>query len=298
MADLPSPGWTALRVFTHPRLALRGFQCVGTILGKFFFFQFRSVLFSGAPPISRADHALDEHIPFNPRFVRIYLDFTAFWIRIAGFLCLRYGKRGIALAEEFIGSVTALYRAAFRVYRKNLSTTNRPKYKRGFSFRLIHALDPHLMCIPSLHVMIVLHGYSKFRAYAKAMGEAELLQPLADRIFRGALTIIEAVLYVKQHSVNCVAAAMYALGRFTPPCFTEGDAETFTACLFGEEDVPAEYAPFYGPPLVEKENIPPLREYILGLYRRFGDSAGEDWTAPLLDFLGNLPRRVPSRGRP
>jgi len=36
-----------------------------------------------------------------------------------------------------------------------MSTTERPHYTKTAGFRMIHTLDPHLLCVPSLHVVIV-----------------------------------------------------------------------------------------------------------------------------------------------
>jgi hypothetical protein len=247
-------------------------------------------------PVSRAEHILDERIPFNPQFINIYLDFVAFWIRIAGFLCFRYGKEGIKMAGEFIDSITELYHFAFRIYEKNLSTTARPGYIRNIRFALIHLFDPHLMCIPSLHVMIVIQSYTRFRFYVRTMGEEELLRPLTDKVFKGAIVITEAVLYIKQHSINCIAAALYVMNRFESSFFTTADAEAFVYGLFRTKeapDIPVEYAPFYKGDLIQSGDIPWLREHIMSLYRFFLESAqGDNWETPILEFLRRLPRQT------
>ncbi|MDR2663697.1 MAG: hypothetical protein LBC31_11945 [Treponema sp.] len=282
---------TILRILTHPLLLIRGLRCILIIVNNFFLFQFRAALFPGRIPVSRAEHVLDERIPFNPRFVRIYLDFVSFWIRAAEFLCVRYGKRGVALAADFIDSIAELYTAAMGIYAKNLSTTGRPRCGE-FRFRIIHLFDPHLMCIPSLHVMIVIRTYTKLRGYVRSMGEEEALRPLTEKIFRGALVITEAVLYIKQHSINCIAAALYCMNRLDPEGFSTADAEDFVYGLFRTEeapDIPPEYAPFYTEPLVGTGDIPWLREHIIGLYRVFLEPGEPDWTKPILDYLNHLP---------
>jgi hypothetical protein len=144
------------------------------------------------------------------------------------------------------------------------------------------------MCLPSLHVMIVLQSYVKLRGYARALGETEALGPLLKRVFTGAQVITDAVLYVKQHSINCIAAALYAMNRLDPSCFTTADAETFVYGLFqtgNNRDIPPEYAPFYGGNLVPPEDIAWLREHIIGLYRFFCEAESEDWRQPLLTYL-------------
>jgi hypothetical protein len=289
--QLPGVGRTLLVILLHPGLFFRGIRCIWTILNKFFIFQYRSVLFPGIP-VSRVDHSLDECIPFNPGFVRIYLDFTAFWIRIAGFLCIGCGKTGKKLAAGFITSVTNLYTFAFQIYRKNLSTTARPLYKKGFHFKLIHLLDPHLMCVPSLHVMLMVHSYTAFRYYTQKLGEEEALHKLAEKVFAGAMAIIEAVMYVKQHSVNCIAAALYTMNCFDPELFNNAGAERIIFKLFntGESaDIPPEYAPYYREPFVDPDDSAKIRDHILNLYRNFSEANNADWTRPSLEYLKTLP---------
>ena len=295
---LPGVGRTILAVLICPPLLTRGIRCIWIILTRFFLFQYRSALFPRLP-VSRVEHPLDELIPFNPCFIRIYLDFIAFWIRIIGFLSIGHGKRGRTLAADFIVSITKIYTFAFQVYRKNLSTTDRPAqclgwYKKNIRFLLVHLVDPHLMCIPSLHVMLVVHSYTAFRHYLRCLGEEKILKNLAEKVFKGALNITEAVLYVKQHSVNCIAAALYAMNRFDPALFTNDDAETFIQGLFrtGEaEDISCEYLPFYAEPrftnikLVLPNDAAGLRKHIVDLYRIFCEKENADWTVPLLEFL-------------
>jgi len=285
---LPGLGRTVLAVLTYPPLLKKSLRCIWIILTRFFLFQFRSALFPRIP-VSLVEHSLDDRIPFNPGFIRIYLDFVAFWVRIAGFLSIGHGKQGKNMAVDFVMSITKLYTYAFQIYQKNLSTTNRPNYKKNLRFLLIHLVDPHLMCIPSLHVMLVVHSYTAFRHYLRNI-EEENTNDLAEKVFRGAITITEAVLYVKQHSVNCIAAALYAMSRFDPALFNNTDAEIFVSGLFRtDKDIPAEYLPFYKGPLVHSGDATGLREYIIGLFRFFQEKESTDWTVPLLDFLKTLP---------
>ena len=289
---LPGIGRTFITVLIHPCLLVRGIRCIWIILTKFFLFQYRSARIQHIP-VSQVEHELDSCIPFNPCFVRIYLDFTAFWIRIAGFFGIGNGKEGRKLAANFISSITEIYSFAFQIYRKNLSTTARPLHKKGFHFRLIHLVDPHLMCIPSLHVMLMVHSYTVFIHYIQMLGEEDALHDMADHVCKGALLITEAVLYVKQHSIICIAAALYAMCCFDPKLFSANDAENFITSLFGAKepgDIPAEYAPYYTKPLVNTEDSLKLHEYITSLFRHFMETRNIDWTVPILEYLKTLPQ--------
>ncbi|MDR1215953.1 MAG: hypothetical protein LBK25_04645 [Treponema sp.] len=247
--------------------------CVRKIFYNFFFRQYKAKLLRNVPVVN-VDHILDEKIPFLPSKINIYLDFTAFWVRAANFL-LKIGSK--KEAADFVASIGKLYAFAAEVYAKHLSTTKRPRYLRTFRFMLIHAFDPHLMCIPSLHVMVVVFAYKKFTVSTSAFERQK--SELKD----GALAIIESVLYVKQHSVNCVAAAFYALSRFDEALFPPREIKALTAHLFTDGTIPEPDASL-------------IREHILTLYRKFlSEGQDQSWEKPLLDFLAAF--HINHRGR-
>jgi hypothetical protein len=274
MADHSFLG-TAFRVFTTPSLRKTGWDCIFTIMSKFFFFQYKAALFPGRIPVTAVDHPLDTEIPFTPGRITIYLDFVGFWVRIIGFLLTQYGKRAKEPVRSFIESMGKLYAYAAEVYTKNLSTTDRPRYYRRLKFILIHVLDPHLLCIPSLHVMIVIRTYTMFRDILISLGEAEAQAERIEAARKHALDITESILYVKQHSVNCVSAAMYAMTRFDGDHFPPEEAEDFASRLFTDPQ---------SPPRRDE-----IRKFIIERYRAFlaMGSGNPDWKSPLLTFLAN-----------
>jgi hypothetical protein len=234
------------------------------------------------------DHELDAKIPFNPDWIAVYLDFAAFWIRILGFLLKRYRERAEPGLRDFLDSMGRLYAFAGEVYGKNLSTTNRPFYIRRPRFLLIHAFDPHLMCVPSLHVMVVIRAYTKFAdliASLEPPGGEDGIAGQVKAVKRRAQDITEAILYVKQHSVNCVAAAMYAMTRFEERLFPPEEAEDFLSGLFNagkREDSPVSGRRGQ----VNARDGAEIRSYIGALYTRFlAEGAASSWEKPLLDFL-------------
>ena len=235
----------------------------------------------GRIPVTNVDHPLDEKIPFRPAMVNIYCDFVAFWIRPLGFLLRNFGRKSFPFVKEFIKSMGETYAFAAEVYSKNLSTTKRPFYIKNTRFLIIHSFDPHLMCIPSLHVMVVIRTYTLFREILKALKAEESFAAQKEELRAGAIAITEAVLYVKQHSVNCISAAMYAMTRFAPELFPKEEAEKFAYDLFNantkanEKQKPG------------KEDSSEIQNYIISLYQQFlnqGDG-NDEWTKPLLDFL-------------
>jgi len=270
---------TFIRVLGKPYLRVTALRCIASIFRHFFFLQYRAAFLPGLIPVTRVDHPLDSKIPFLPGKVNIYLDFVAFWVRTVGFLLRNCGRRALEPARNFLETMGALYAHAAEVYGKNLSTTDRPFYLRRPSFLLIHAVDPHLMCIPSLHVMVVIRTYTLFREMIKTLEKEEYFSSQAEELRLGALNITEAVLFIKQHSVNCIPAAMYAMTCFDPRLFPPEEAEIFVDGIFREAKAPC------------KEDREDILNYILSMYRSFMEQGknSEDWRAPLLDFLKKLP---------
>jgi hypothetical protein len=139
--------------------------------------------------------------------------------------------------------------------------------------------------------MIVIRGYTVFRQILASMNKTESCAVELESVKKQALNITRAILYVKQHSINCISAAMYAMSRFDPDLFPVEEAEIFAEGLFSPQDgLP-------GGDAVAAQDIPEIRSHIAGLYRRFveeGKNAAH-WTDPLFDFLASLPR-VGERG--
>ena len=286
-----------LRAIFLPSLRPAFFKCVPSIFYNFFYRQFRAAFLPGRVPVTKVDHPLDEKIPFIPAWVTIYLDFIYFWIRTISFFLRRYRRRALEPMDDFIRSIGRLYSFAADVYKKNLSTTKRPFYIARPRFFLIHLMDPHLMCVPSLHVMVVIHTYLMFADIAKRLGDEEKLKAQILEMRQGALAICQAILFVKQHSVNCIPAALYAMTRFSPKLFPPEEAEAFTAQLFSPAPPVCEMTaikrehPSAAPATkVSKEDQAEIRKYILALYRRYLDEGrtAKCWEEPILKFLSEM----------
>jgi hypothetical protein len=283
-----SPVYAIFKTLCVPSLRPAALRCTFSILFNFFFRQYRAAWLPGRVPVSSVDHPLDLKIPFVPAWVAIYLDFVAYWVRMLSFLLRAYGRRAFDAVREFLTSMGKLYAFAAEAYQKNFSTTDRPFYIARPRFFLIHLVDPHLMCIPSLHVMVVIRTYTRFAVILRSLHEEERCAAQIAEMKQGAMAITQAILFVKQHSVNCVAAAMYAMTCFDAELFPPEEAEAFTSLLFG--DPPPVAAP--------RTNLPPadaaeIRAHILSLYRLFlaeGKTA-RDWTEPLMRFLRQMPAR-------
>lgn len=299
-----SLAYACIQSLSVPSLRSATTRCVYSIFYNFFFRQYRAAWLPGRIPVSRVDHPLDQKIPFTPSWVTIYLDFVTFWVRMVSFLLRKFGRRAFKGTQEFIATMGQVYTFAAEVYQANLSTTNRPFYIATPRFALIHLVDPHLMCIPSLHVMVVIRTYTKFAAILRSLNETERCAAQANEMKQGALAIAQAILFVKQHSINCISASLYAMTCFDETLFPPEEAEAFTGLMFSPPP-PAAFSPEgrlprnhrLRPSAAPRTKLPEadacaIKAHIIGLYRRFlaeGKTA-QRWVDPLLNFMRQCPR--------
>ena len=276
--------FSALKAFSVPETRAASLRCFSKAFRNFFLFQFKAALFPGRIPVRSVDHPLDGDIPFEPGRIAVYLDFVPFWIRAVGYLMDHFGRDTHKEAAAFIDSMGELYTYAARVYGQNLSTTRRPRYLARPRFLLIHAADPHLLCVPSLHVMVVVRAYTHFRDILRRMEKetgqkVPWAESMEEELRNGALEITETILFVKQHSVNCIPAALYAMTSFDRNLFGPEEAEAFVGDLFAK------------PGTIPETTGEAIREHIKSLYRRLlaEGEAASDWTQPILAFLSEQP---------
>ncbi|MDR2151047.1 MAG: hypothetical protein LBO67_09650 [Spirochaetaceae bacterium] len=266
--------WRTIALFIKkPALRLRGLSCIKSLCADFFGLQYRLALRSRVP-IYAVDHPLDSRIPFIPEQVGVYLHFVGFWVELLGALLRQYGEAAVEPVKDFVATMQRLYSFAAVVYRQALSTTERPGCRRKARLMLIHLFDPHLFCVPSLHIMVVISTYTQFRAIVQRLNREDNAAADNAAVRSGALAIAESVLYLKQHSINCVAAALYAMTRFDRRLFPPEEALTFAGDLFAQSALDA----------LDKRLISAA---IIDLYRRFcaEGAHAERWEEPLLHFL-------------
>ena len=230
-------------------------------------------------PVVYVDHPLDKTIPFIPSNIKIYMDFVNFFCRIMRMFILRLKKDGYILSGKILDFIRKLYTDAASVYTHSLSTTKRPFYLGKPKFFAVHFLDPHFLCVPSLHVAIVAGVWTKVR---ELLIETDLpkeeKKSILDEIYNGAVAITESVLLVKQHSINCVAGALYMLSAAHPAgFFTKEDAENFVRRLFENDTFVNE---------ADKEKI---KSHITSMYSDLLDKKNSqtEWQKPLHDWLDN-----------
>ncbi len=216
------------RTLRHPSL-LRDFTgFLRWVIGGFFLNQH----FCRRVPVALVSHPLDREIPYDTGVSGLYLDFVQSWMRMLSWLFRQKGRKALPPVRRFIREMTRFYREAAWIYNRHKSTTPRPPAGRNPLTRIIHRADPHLHCIPSLHVIIVCTTWLRFDPMARELNiPPEVRIPQEAYLRRHALDITDAILLMKQHSLNCIASSLFFLHHFLPQ-FTDKTAEAITEDLF------------------------------------------------------------------
>jgi len=269
----------------HPIAVFTNFRTFAVILKEFFFLQFFEKLHIIKIPVINVDHPLDEKIPFLPKKVGIYLDYINLWVRPLEMLAERltfvqYGRA----CKRWMLLFRRLYKHAGEIYHFRLTTTNRPDYNEMREFRQIHAVDPHYLCVPSLHIATIALVFAFYRQIFKEEGftqdEIERWQP---EIYKGAIEIADAVLFVKQHSVNCIPAALYMVVSNYPEYFSEDDARKFLDDMFTNPN------DFNDETKFTLENAKEVKDFMKSRFEQYlvERKSCENWYEPVREFLIN-----------
>ena len=222
---------------TRPRTAHYAWKYIFTILKDFFLIQQLQKLHFTKRPVINVETDIDDKIPFVPDHVDTYLDFVNFFVQPMDMLKKRLGyKRASQYLCLYLKFLTRIYRNSSLIYRFCLTTTTRPKYYKSHKFRTIHFFDPHLLCVPSIHVAIAAGTYAWFKQCFKiGIFPKEEAEQYLEEIRNKAVRIVESVLFIKQHSVNCIPLALYMLSStMNKSFFSAHDAADFIDALFRE----------------------------------------------------------------
>ena len=264
-------------ILTHLKTLPYAVIFLKTVIKDFFIIQFLRKFGITKTPVVKVDNKLDDKIPFTPNKIGTYLDFTAFWIRPMTMLLKRLGKKkACAYIVDFLKRIRRAYHSAGRVYNMCMTTTARPRYHKKFYFNVIHFFDPHYLCVPSLHVSIVTLVWSFYRKVFAELGEFsdEEKKFYIDELYSGAIEITETVLYIKQHRVNCIPAALYMMTFLMRTYFTAEDGIHFLRDLFVKTSIPVE---------TQKE----IKDYMYFIYERFllVGITDDNWISPIRSWL-------------
>ncbi|MBQ9205313.1 MAG: hypothetical protein IJ158_01205 [Treponema sp.] len=277
-------------VLFAPPAIIANFKCFATILKEFFFLQYFEKLHILHIPVVHVDHPLDEKIPFTPSKVSIYLDFINLWVRPLAMLVKKFGFwHASQLTKKWMLRFRKLYQCCGKIYHFRLTTTNRPNYKEMREFRQIHALDPHFLCVPSLHVATVFLAWGFYRKIFAEEDFTEIeKQEWEKELYDGAIEICETVLYVKQHSVNCIPAALYLAAVNFPEFVSVADARKFISELF-----------LYPEGFTDEEAVQ-VRAHISATYEKYLAEGAKTahWYEPIREFLqhyANSEKAIPQQ---
>jgi hypothetical protein len=243
------------------------------VITRFFLPMFQTKFFPKTRRVVSVDHELDGHIPFEPDRVELYLSFIQIWVRAASLMRWQLGRKANRDISRFLHGLSDCYMEAWEVYRRCMSTTVRPAKAANRHFRMIYATDPHFCCIPSLHVMIVVYAVIRSQAIYERHDRMDLGEAMVEDLYQQAVDITETIIFVKQHSVNCISAALYMISNMYPR-FGREQARHFIGHLF-RQDLPA-------------REFGQIDAYIYRLYERFMDDPrclGGAYTDVLVDFL-------------
>lgn len=233
---------------------------IATVTRRFFIDQFAyrlrlSFRPDSAPAVRNIEHPLDAVVPVRYGTVSVYLTFVKLWISALSYLRRRIGPSFDADIAAFLVDMERCYADAASVYGRCLSTTRRPSRPPSPRFAMIYAADPHLFCVPSLHVLVVCYTYKRLDDLLRARGALETFRPEMDAVRARAVAITESILYVRQHSVNCIPTALAMLSVILPS-YDEAEARSFLSALFTAD------------PDVSEGGRAEALSYMLGLYGR------------------------------
>lgn len=262
-----------VRLPTSATLLSAAVRMFFTIMRYFMAGQFAMKLGVIKAPLVGVDHPLDRRIRFRPELAPIYFDFIGFWVRALAYVLDRTGRKAYPDAARFLLSIGDCYKEAYGVYGRCVSTTRRPSKPANASFVVIHLFDPHLFCLPSLHVMVVATAWLGLRDILAKHGLAEREAAAVEAVRKRAIEIADTVVAMKQHSVNCIPAAFYAT-RALNPAFGRTESRGLLEGMFHWSELEG-----------GREEV---LDYIEALEDRFeaeGAARGGDWQGVLVDFL-------------
>ncbi len=255
------------------------------VIQKFFLVQYLEKFHIIHIPIKNVDHKLDEKVPYKPEVANCYLDFVNYWIRPLCMVMKRYGSfEGIKLTAEYVQYIILTYKEAYKIYSYCLTTTIRPK-PTTMAAKGIQFWDPHYLCVPSLHIAIIILTISFYKMlFERENFTEEEKNKWNKELYEHGLEIAESVLYMKQHSVNCIPAAIYMITKIAPELQIQDFATDFILDLFKNATD------------VQKEDVIQITTHIKTIYEQLMQEslATQNWTEPLKKWIDNYKAYKPN----
>ncbi len=277
----PLPTWIAS--LTNPKIIPHTIAYLHAVATDFFGLQFLRKFKLVRIPILNVETPLDNKIPFAPQHLNDYLGFVNFWIRPLAMLIEILGaKKAAPYLAKYFSLLKKSYKHAAQLYKFCMTTTNRPLYKKRTYFVIMRALDPHYLCVPSLHIAIVSLCYAFFRDILQKENFTREQRELWTReIYEGAIKIAETVLYVKQHSVNCIPAALYMMTKIVPKIFSENDAQKFLGDMFATRSD------------ISKDAREEIVNYMKAVFAQFYEEGKNfaEWNSPIKNWMKDYAKK-------
>jgi hypothetical protein len=216
------------------RMVKRWLALIGNAVLHFFLPQYQSLLWPRHRRVATLAHPLDRDIPFRPREVVTYLGYISFWFKTLRWFYDRIGGAALPDIRRSMDEVLLLYKEAGAIYRRCQSTTStRAPLPNHPYFAVIYLLDPHLACIPSLHILLICHNDLGAARILRRHGlRGEQAERLREAVREEAARIIEAVLLVKQHSLVDVAPSLFLLTALFPADYGRQEVADSVSRLF------------------------------------------------------------------
>ncbi len=275
-----------LKLLTTPFGFVTGMSMIFVSAFKFFLPQYLQVIHLKHIPVKHVDHKYDEFIPYKTEFITTYLQFVKYWIRPMVMLTKRFGWwNGAKLGSEYMNYLSHAYRYAWEIYSQSFTTTYRPAEKQNKTLRKTQNADPHFMCVPSLHISVCALTISFYRMlFQREKFSSEEAEYWDREIYGLGKEIAESVLYLKQHSVNCIPSALYMISKKFPELFPPEMAVELVEDFLSEKDD------------ITEENKKLIREHILFQYERFliEGIQFDNWKDPVLRWLKDYEFYIPS----
>ncbi len=277
--------YMTMKSIAHPKAFVAMMHFLLNMVGLFFFPQHFRKMHLKRTPIKHVDHALDEKIPFRPDKYPVYMNFIPMWMHPLGMIFKRYTyNSGANLAVEWYSYLALIYPEADKLYSYTMTTTFRPatEDKKILGLR---RTDPHYMCVPSLHITTIALAFCFYRMLFEREGFSQEDRDLWNKeIFDTAVAIGESVLYVKQHSVNCIPAGLFMLRKIAPELCTDKEAHEFLDAFFVSS-----------PDVDEKDRLEAL-DHMKTMYDRFVEEGKDelDWSVPVKKWLDSYTPHTPA----
>lgn len=277
--------YMTMRCVAHPKAFFALMRFLLNMAGLFFFPQHFRKWHLLKTPIKHVDHAIDEKIPFRPNKYPVYMNFIPMWMHPMGMIFKRYTYNSSAnIALEWFSYLALIYPEAGKLYYYTMTTTYRPATddKKILGLR---KTDPHYMCVPSLHITTIALAFCFYRMLFERENFGQEDKQLWNKeIFDTAVEIGESVLYVKQHSVNCIPAGLFMLRKIAPELCTDKEVYEFLEAMFLNSDD------------VNQDDRIEAYNHMKNLYDKFVEEGknDSDWSVPVKKWLDSYQPHTPS----